>query len=204
MDPFFQPHWTRTLDASHSRRAAPGSLQRVSGRALARRCSVTWNSRTVTGTLVRRLIVCSALTLGLALPVLAQARVRLPQPIYFWRSTTAAISVPRGAGPQTNTRVIRPSLIYLFADGSWDIDHLHWTGWGSRVAHAKGISSASNGIPNQAQGKRIKRPARVTLSKPGRFQGHEVYRCFRLTVPSFPASDEHLCLAGHHGYYYLT
>jgi hypothetical protein len=143
------------------------------------------------------------LTLGLALPVLAQARVRLPQPIYFWRSVTAAVSVPKGEGPQPNTRAIRPSLIYMFADGSWDIDHLHWTGWGSKVAHAKGISSASNGIPSQAQGKRIKRPARVTLSKPGRFQGHEVYRCFGLTVPSSPASDEHLCLAGHGGFYYL-
>jgi hypothetical protein len=189
--------------ASHGRRAAPGSLQRVSGRALTQFFSITWHSRTVTRTRVKRLIVCSALTLGVALPALTQARVRLPQPIYFWRSAAAAISVPKGQGPQDNTRVIRPSLIYMFADGSWDIDHLHWTGWGSRVAHAKGISSASNGIPSQAQGKRIKRPARVTLSKPGRFQGHEVYHCLRLTVPSFPASDEHLCLVGHHGFYYL-
>jgi hypothetical protein len=194
----------RTLVASHGRRAAPGSLQRVSSRAWTQRLSVTWSSRTVAGTLVRRLIVCSALTLGLALPALVQARVRLPQPIYFWRSTVAAVSVPKGQGPLSNTRVIRPSLIYMFADGSWDIDHLRWTGWGSRVAHARGISSASNGIPSQAQGKRIKRPARVTLSKPGRFQGHEVYRCFRLSVPAAPSTDQHLCLAGHHGFYYLT
>ncbi len=157
----------------------------------------------VNATFVRRLIVCSVLTLGLALPALAQARVRLPQPIYFWRSVAAAVSVPKGGGPLGNTRVIRPSLIYMFADGSWDIDHLRWTGWGSKVAHARGISSASNGIPNEAQGKRIKRPARVTLSKPGRFHGHEVYRCLRLTVPSFSASDEHLCLVGHGGFYYL-
>jgi hypothetical protein len=151
---------------------------------------------------MKRLIV-TMLTLGLALPALAQARVSLPQPIYFWHSTAAAVSVPKGEPPPGNTRVIRPAAIVMFADGSWDVDHLHWSGWGSRVAHATGISSASNGIPNQAQGKRIKRPARVTLSKPGRFQGHEVYRCFTLRVPSFPKSDEHLCLTGHRGYYGL-
>ena len=36
--------------------------------------------------------------------------------------------------------------------------------------------------------------AQVTLSNPGRFQGREVYRCFTLTVPSHPGSDQHLCL----------
>jgi hypothetical protein len=45
-----------------------------------------------------------------------------------------------------------------------------------------------------AQGKRIKAPAQVTLSNPGRFQGREVYRCFTLTVPSHPAFDQHVCL----------
>jgi hypothetical protein len=154
---------------------------------------------------VKRLIVAASLVLVLALPAMAQARVSLPQPIYFWLNTAAAISVPKGAGPLVdNARAIRPSSIIMFADGSWDIDHLHWSGWGSSVAHARGISNASNGIPNQAQGKRIKKPARITLSDPGRFQGHDVYRCFTLTVPAYPASDQHLCLAGHGGYYYLS
>jgi hypothetical protein len=146
---------------------------------------------------MKRLILTVVLGLGLSLPAMAQA-ARLPQPIYFWGSVIAPVNAPY------NFRVIRPSTIGLFRDGSWYVDHLHWTGWGSSVAQARGISNASNGIPNQAQGKRIKTPAQVTLSNPGRFQGHEVYRCFQLTVPAFPASDQHLCLKRSGGYWWLT
>jgi hypothetical protein len=131
------------------------------------------------------------------------AQAAIPQPIYFWGSVAAEISAP---GQSLQREVIRPSLIFLFADGSWDIEQLHWTGWGSSVAHAKGISSSSNGIPNLAQGKRIKTPGQVTLSSPGQFRGHEVYRCFTLTVsPSAPDEqrrarglglDGHMCLTG--------
>src|SRR5206468_12122087 len=127
------------------------------------------------------------------------AQGAIPQPIYFWGSVAATIRAP---GQPSAPEVIRPSVIGMFADGSWDIDHLHWTGWRSSVAHANGISSASNGIPNMAQGKRIKKPAQVTLSNPGLFQGHEVYRCFALTVPA-PATSEHLCLTDHRGVWFL-
>jgi hypothetical protein len=139
---------------------------------------------------MKRLILVAALALGLTLPALAQSGV--PQPIYFWGSVSATIGAPGQSS--YNPEVIRPSAIGMFADGSWDVDHLHWTGWGSSMAHATGISSASNGIPNMAQGKRIKKPAQITLSSPGPFQGREVYRCFTLTVPSSPRSDQHLCL----------
>lgn len=118
--------------------------------------------------------------------------------INFWPSVAAIIRAP---GQRPLLEVIRPSIIFIFADGSWDIDHLHWSGWGSTVAHATGISSASNGIPDQASGKRIKKPAEITLSNPGPFFGRRVYRCFSLTVPSLPASDQHRCLAGSHGYW---
>jgi hypothetical protein len=138
---------------------------------------------------MKRLILTAALALGLMLPALAQGAI--PQPIYFWYSVVATISAP---GQRPAPEVIRPSVIGMFADGSWDIDHLHWTGWGSSVANAQGISSKSNGIPNVAEGKRTKKPAQVILSNPGRFQGREVYRCFTLTVPSHPAFDQHLCL----------
>jgi hypothetical protein len=139
---------------------------------------------------MKRLILAAAVALGLMLPALVQGAV--PQPIYFWSDVTATISAP--GQPAGAPELVRPSAILMFADGSWDVDHLRWTGWGTTVAHANGISSASNGIPNMAQGKRIKKPAQVTLSNPGRFQGHEVYRCFTLTVSSHPASDQHLCL----------
>jgi hypothetical protein len=154
------------------------------------------------GDLVKRIILMAVLGVGLALPALAQA-VAPTQPIYFWSSTADAVSVPKGAVPQGNARVIRPSVIAMHADGSWDIDHLRWSGWGRRVAHATGISNASNGIPNEAQGRRIKRPANLILSDPGRFEGHEVYRCFTVTVPTFPGSDERLCLKDQAGYHYF-
>src|SRR2546421_4543724 len=132
---------------------------------------------------MRRLILTTALALGLALPAMAQAEI--PQPIHFFFNVALTIKAPsqRPVG-----EVIRPAEIGIFADGSWDVEHLHWTGWGSRVAHARGISSASNGIPDQADGKRITTPARITLSNPGRFRGQEVYRCFQLTVP-LPATS---------------
>ena len=69
----------------------------------------------------------AALTVGRA-PVASatsRARVRLPQPIYFWGSVASTIRAP---GMLPLPEVIRPSSILLFADGSWDIGHLHWTG----------------------------------------------------------------------------
>src|SRR5258708_24161441 len=88
--------------------------------------------------------------LGLTAPALTQGAV--PQPIYFWANVAATISAP---GQPPAAEVIRPAGILMFADGSWDIDHLHWTGWGTSVAHATGISSKSKGIPTQAQRKRL-------------------------------------------------
>src|SRR5690348_4268612 len=90
----------------------------------------------------------------------AVARAAIPQPIYFWANVVAVIKAPnQPALPE----VVRPALILLAEDGSADVQDLHWTGWGTSLAHATGISSASNGIPNMAQGKRITKPAQVTL-----------------------------------------
>jgi hypothetical protein len=79
--------------------------------------------------------------------------------------------------------VVEPAGLALFADGQWVLEGPHWTGWGSPVAHASGISSSSNGIPNAAEGMRIKTSAGVTLSSPGSFLGHRVYRCIDVAVP---------------------
>lgn len=79
-------------------------------------------------------------------------------------------------------RAVEPPLLFLFADGSWVLEGLKWTGWGTPVAHATGISSASNGIPNQAEGTRIKTPAEAMLSNPGPFFGHRIYRCIQVFV----------------------
>lgn len=153
-------------------------------------------------TMYRRLTISAILATIVALIAAtpAAAATARAQPIYFWGSVANTIRAP---GMPPLPEVIRPSEIFLFADGSWDIDHLHWKGWGSSEAHASGISSASNGIPNQAQGKRINTPAQITLSHPGQFFGREVYRCFALAVRP-PATDLHGCLEGHGGYYYLS
>lgn len=146
----------------------------------------------------------------LGIPVAVRLDLRLPcavtgsspgglrnQPIYFFASVAAIIKAP---GQPIETEVIRPSTIDLFADGSWVLEKLRWTGWGTTVAHANGVSSASNGNPSQAQGQRIKTPAQITLSHPGSFFGRTIYRCYQLTVPP-PATDLHGCLTGHNGYW---
>jgi alpha-tubulin suppressor-like RCC1 family protein len=94
--------------------------------------------------------------------------------------------------------VMRPSSLALFQDGSWVLTGLRWRGWGSRVAHATGTSDASNGMPDQADGARLRTPAKLTLSNPGRFAGRQVYRCFRLTVRP-PATSSHGCLSRSNG-----
>jgi hypothetical protein len=96
---------------------------------------------------------------------------------------------------------VKPSTWLIPAHGSWALEKLTWTGWGTKVAHATGISSASNGIPNAAQGKRIKKKATVTLWNPGKVLGHRVYRCFELTLPT-QATRMSDCLKNRHGWWY--
>ncbi len=98
---------------------------------------------------------------------------------------------------------LKPSSWLMFADGSWALEKLKWTGWGTKVAHATGISSASNGIPDQAQGKRIKKKAYVTLWNPGQVLGHRVYRCFALSLPK-QANNTTDCLRNQHGSWYYA
>jgi hypothetical protein len=138
---------------------------------------------------------CVAFVAAIGLVLSAIAQAALPQPIYFFTDTAQPIN-------KQNPLVIRPRGFLLFQDGQWVLERLRWTGWGSSVARATGVSSSSNDIPNAAQGKRIKTWAHVTLSDPERFQGHEVYRCFTMTVPP-PASDMNLCLGHAHGIYIL-
>ena len=121
-------------------------------------------------------------------------------PIYFFSSVSAIIKLPR---QPVQGEVIRPASILLFNDGAWVLQNLRWTGWQSKVATAKGISSASNGKPDIADGKRLKTPASITLYRPGRFFGHEVYRCYKLHV-RLPASQLHGCLEGNQGYWLLS
>ena len=60
----------------------------------------------------------------------------IPRPVYFWGSVAAIIKAP---GQPALPPVTRPSTIVMFAEGSWDVDHLRWTGWGSSAARASGM-----------------------------------------------------------------
>jgi hypothetical protein len=144
---------------------------------------------------MKRAVAATALVLALIVAGAAQAA--RPAPTYFFDSVASTIKAP---GQPVQPEVVRPSTIFLFADGSWALIKLRWTGWGSKVAHGKGTSSASSGNPDQAHGKRTNTPAQITLSKPGRFFGHEVYRCYQLHVRP-PATNLHGCLSGHKGYW---
>jgi hypothetical protein len=116
---------------------------------------------------------------------------RKPGPIYFWANLGNPVSSPVHGFP--NPFVIRPSELVIFEDGQWVIEKLHWTGWGTSVARAKGKSNSDDDVPNVAEGKRIITWAKVTLSKPGEFHGRRVYRCIRIKVPR-PAHYGPACL----------
>ncbi|HEY2477230.1 MAG TPA: hypothetical protein VGI17_00705 [Solirubrobacterales bacterium] len=126
------------------------------------------------------------LALLFSVPALARSRQ-----IYFWANLGSPVSSPVHGLP--NPPVVRPKTLVIFEDGQWIIEKLRWTGWGSPVARAKGLSSSSNGDPNAEQGKRIITPAGVTLTQPGVFRGRRVYRCIRIKVPR-PAHYPPACL----------
>ena len=155
-----------------------------------------WNSpnRLVRGLLVLTVITVSAIVQAATAGATAAGQISAYPEIPFPLSGVG--NVWHGK-PQ-----VEPSTWLMFADGSWVLEKLRWTGWGTKVAHATGISSASNGIPSQAQGKRIKKKAKVTLWHPGTVLGHRVYRCFALTLPKQP-NRMVLCLKNSHGWIYL-
>jgi hypothetical protein len=91
---------------------------------------------------------------------------------------------------------IRPSHITFAADGNYTVTHLKWRRWGAKVARARGIDHIDDCQPNCAAGHVYAVTARVTLSHPGRFKGHRVYRCYNLLASGGPKSQRriHLCL----------
>lgn len=82
-----------------------------------------------------------------------------------------------------NSLLVRPSTLLLAEDGSVALVHLRWRGWGTNIARATGVWSASGCTPSCATGKLTKGPARLMLSSPGLVRGHLVYRCFQVSPP---------------------
>jgi hypothetical protein len=93
--------------------------------------------------------------------------------------------------------VVRPSMLLLTENGSVALVHLRWKGWGSAIAQATGVRSASSCTPSCANGKRTTRKATLTLSRPGVVNGHRVYRCFQVRPPREGRDiTDHACLSG--------
>ena len=101
-----------------------------------------------------------------------------------------------------NPLLVRPTTLLLAEDGSVALVHLRWSGWGTTVARATGVWSASSCDPSCAVGKRTTGPVSLTLSSPGLVDGHRVYRCFQVSPPH-PQRDiaDHGCIAPQGGSY---
>jgi len=98
------------------------------------------------------------------------------------------IGNPIGDKVLRNPLVLQPATLLMSEDGSWVIDKLHWTGWGTAVAHATGESVGTRSTPPKIH------PAQITLSRPQTVLGHQVYSCFQLTIPQLPTANQHLCI----------
>lgn len=114
-----------------------------------------------------------------AAPAWADSRHSVSDQIAFYGDIGNAVN----SAYRKNPLLVRPSMLLLTEDGSVALIHLRWSGWGTSIARATGVWSASDCTPSCATGKRTQRPARLTLSSPGRVVGHRVYRCFRITPP---------------------
>lgn len=143
--------------------------------------------RALLGRRAARLLVVTAFGGIVATPVLAASANPGAGRIGFYGDIGNIIN-------SRNPLLVRPSTLLLTEDGSVALVHLRWSGWGTSVARATGVWSASDGIPDQATGKRTTSPARLTLSRPGSVLGRMVYRCFEVTVPSRPRNGVRECL----------
>lgn len=151
--------------------------------------------RALLGRRAARLLVVTAFGGMVATPVLAAGANPGAGRIGFYGDIGNIIN-------SRNPLLVRPSTLLLAEDGSVALVHLRWSGWGTSVARATGVWSASDGIPDQATGKRTQRPARLTLSSPGLVGGHRVYRCFRIT-PAHPRRDiaDRACIRQQRAFY---
>ncbi len=146
------------------------------------------------------LVLVGVASLAFAMPAGARLRHSSSGRISFYSDLGNVINSPY----RRNPLVTRPSTLLLAEDGSIALINLQWSGWGSSIARATGVRSASDCVPNCAAGKRATSRARLTLSHPGVVLGHRVYRCFELTIPSHPRLDRRECIRRHGSFYGYT
>jgi hypothetical protein len=128
--------------------------------------------------------VVATLALMIAMSGTADASASLAatqsRAIYFW-VFPSALQQPQ----------MRPSRITFAADGNHFVTQLRWRGWGNATTRATGIDHIDNCEPNCAAGHVYAVPAKVTLWRPGKKKGREVYRCFDVVASAGPPQQRH-------------
>jgi hypothetical protein len=167
-DPVCTQDWGTTSPRLHAGQSSRLGPYRCTGQTAGMTCAVTsGRGFTIDG---------SGVTL--VAPTAAAART-----VYFFAS-------PFGLLP--GQFVIKPKVLPIFVDGRWVLDRLRWTHWGATATTATGRSVSSDAVSGQS----VRTWARVTLSRPGRFAGHTVYRCVAVKVPPPADFGPKRCLKG--------
>ena len=125
----------------------------------------------------------AAATTALAAALVSTAAAAAAQISFY-----SIVGNPIGDKVLRNPLAVQPATLPMSEDGSWVIDKLHWTGWGSAVAHATGESVGTRSTSPKIY------PAQITLSHPQTVLGHQVYGCFQLMIPQLPTANQHLCI----------
>jgi len=81
----------------------------------------------------------------------------------------------------------------MAADGNDTITRLHWTGWGTSTARAKGLNHVNNCNPSCADGHIKEVHVTVRLFSRGYYHGNYVYECYAVK-PASAAYLRRFCL----------
>lgn len=137
-------------------------------------------------------------TLALLVLCLGDAATTLARPLAAPGSAASAqtyfVTAPGEMIGPGSRWVVRPATLLMHPDGSWFLEDLRWSGWGSATASARGISNVDLCDPNCAAGPHSRAAVHVTLSNPGPFQGHRLYRCLRIKAQGPKPNSEQSCL----------
>jgi hypothetical protein len=111
-----------------------------------------------------------------ALTLLASAAEARASTVYFGQSQDPA------------DRAYKPKALQVAGEGSFVVEQMRWSFWGSRVARGRGIGAQDDCEPDCATGTFHRAAARVKLWRPRRKCGHEVWTRMTLTWLHGPPS----------------
>jgi hypothetical protein len=90
-------------------------------------------------------------------------------------STKKIVVLPTSWGADPTLAAQHPRSILASANGALVYVDLAWSGWGKKVAVAKGIEARNNCEPSCAQGTTAKTPVTITASSIGQCRGRTYY-----------------------------